>query len=159
MDTATTNRLNEMDVRAFVKRILPWIASTTQLCPRSFDQRLPGNICLSDKQIEDISGHTTAAAAYSPEVNTIIWSHNLTKDEPYLRATIVHELVHYLQNMNGMSFNSSDGSLYWLEYQAYETMAKYLRDVEHVNPAKYGLAGVADYERGARMSSLNAKGL
>lgn len=139
-----------MDPLAFAKSILPWIAREANLPRNSFDQPLPQFHLLSPREIAKIAGSDSASAAFAPYENAIIFSMRPNDDPAYVRSCLVHELVHYLQHMNGESF-VGEQELMKRERTAYRIQALYLERVERIPSSRYNLTEET-LEKCARMS-------
>jgi len=84
-------------------------------------------------------------AVYLPENKTIYLSERLDLNAPSTEVTLVHELVHYLQDINGYT-KSLDGHLACTENEAYEVQMVWQKihnvDVESIHDV-YGLSVLA----------------
>jgi hypothetical protein len=118
--------------KSFAKEILPWIVKKGNLPRNSFDQPLPIFDLLSPSEIEKLGGKN-AGAAYSPAENRIIFpaaTPELGENSPaYVRSMLVHELVHFLQHVNGLSFKNAY-EVYKREIEAYRIQNEYLIEFE-----------------------------
>lgn len=99
-----------------------------------------------------LAGNDQAAAAYSPPRNIIIFASDtplrvkctcekcLAMEEAYDRSSIVHELVHFLQTINGWDLTDPK-QLLDSERQAYSVQAAYIEKKEFLDPSYFGLTG------------------
>lgn len=120
---------------AFAKDVLPWIASVTGM--KVLDDNLPilrpvgGTIIQEDEE----GKADFMAGLYSPIPRPKI-EFDVSGPAQWTRSILVHELTHYLQDMNG-TLNFEDHRA--AEQQAYSTQFTYLKFKEHVEPEAFGM--------------------
>lgn len=84
-----------------------------------------------------LAGPAYTTAFYDPAVNTVYLSREWDSRDPYHRSILAHELVHYMQDMNGAVFA---GCMARFERPAYKAQMAYLTAYS-AGPKAYGFNG------------------
>ena len=147
----------ENEAYEFAAKWLPWIAAKTGL-KYDWSMRVPEIEQMSKKELDDRynNGLPSGDAAYLPMATKLVYCgdySNASRD--YIEGGLIHELVHFLQDKNGMLFKGSGYGVNEIERQAYATMRDWW--IETGTRNAYGLTNPALFAKAVGMSVNGAR--
>lgn len=122
------------DPETYMEAILPWIEAETGL--KANLEKVPFPEILLQIGELHFNGQM-AAGIYDHQDNLLYLAY--TMDSFYTAATLVHELVHWLQNANGWFKEDISKPREEIEALAYKTQLAFMKNVLSVDPRNYGL--------------------
>jgi len=87
---------------------------------------------MNEEELDTLWPGAGVVAMYDSELFTMFLNEDIDPNSPEGYSVILHELVHHVQNMNGLSNTSCPGNL---EHDAYRIQITYLKqNIETVDP-------------------------
>ena len=147
--------MSENEAYEFAAKWLPWISKKTGL-KYDWNMKVPEIEQASQKEIDYRynKGLPSGDAAYIPPETKLVYCGS-KGDRNWIEGALIHELVHFLQDKNGMLFKGSGYGVNEIERQAYATKRDWW--IETGTRNAYGLTNPALFAKAVGMSVNGAR--
>lgn len=150
--------VNENEAYQFASEWLPWIAKKTGL-RYEWNWLVPQMEELSQEELNNRynDGYPSGSACYLPLQTKLVYCGS-EHDKVRIEGTLIHELVHFLQDKNGMfrAQHKRDINITEIERMAYATMRDWWIEERNI-PDAYGLTKPEIFAKAIGMSVGSSK--
>ena len=120
-------------MKEIITALMIWLGANTTL---DTNHDIPNVLFLTQEQMEKLYYHEDQEkfpnqlhGLYDKESDTIILPDTWDRRDPWDLAVLLHEMVHYLQDMNNLKFNCTAE----MERDAWPIQKRYLKDQHNYN--------------------------